>query len=59
MTTREKLDELEIFVGYSLQNADGLSYPYNLGKIKKMIKAIISEQNAPGQPRLAETKKEV
>lgn len=41
MTTREKLGMLQSFVGHSLRNADGLRYPYNLDKIKKMVREII------------------
>ena len=54
MTTRERLGDLQSFVGHSLRNADGLRYPYNLDKIKKMIKAIISEQNDSGLLRQAQ-----
>ena len=43
MTTREKLTELQSFVGHTLRNADGLRYPYNLDKIKKMVKEIIKD----------------
>lgn len=43
MTTLEKLKLLQTFVGHTLRNADGLRYPFNLGKINKMIKDIIRD----------------
>lgn len=42
MNIMDELKELQRFVALSLQNADGLRYPYNLSKINKKLKEIIN-----------------
>lgn len=43
MTTKEKLQALQVYVRTTLENMDGLKSPHNLGRIFKMIKTIIKE----------------
>ena len=41
---KQKIRELQRFVSLSLQNADGLRFPYNLDKILKMVKEIANDK---------------